>query len=162
MGIGLSSFTPAAGQSFDILDGTLSGTFSSVSLPSLPSGLMWNTSKLYTTGVLSVQIVGDYNGDGVMNAADFVVWRKSLTQTGTGLAADGNHNNSIDAGDYTVWRAHFGQIAGSGAGVGLSGAIPEPAGATMLLVGLLAASARSHSRSGTHRLKPQPRDRNFL
>ena len=32
---------------------------------------------------------GDYNVDGVVDAADYVVWRDSLDETGRGLAADG-------------------------------------------------------------------------
>lgn len=48
-------FNPLAGNSFDILDwGTLNGTFDTVDLPALSSGLYWDTSALYTGGVLSV------------------------------------------------------------------------------------------------------------
>ena len=54
----INSFTPKRGDSFDILDwGTLSGTFSTLQLPVLDSGLAWNTSQLYTTGVISVTAV---------------------------------------------------------------------------------------------------------
>jgi autotransporter-associated beta strand protein len=49
---GTHSFT--AGDSFNLFDGVLSGTFSSVSLPSLSGGLQWDTSSLYATGVISV------------------------------------------------------------------------------------------------------------
>ena len=77
----INSFTPSAGQSFDILDWTsVNGTFSSLSLPTL-TGLAWNTSQLYTTGVLSVGIPGDYNLNGVVDAADYVVWRKNAGTT---------------------------------------------------------------------------------
>jgi hypothetical protein len=77
--------------------------------------------------VISVQIIGDYNGNGVVDAADYVVWRDTLGQTGVGLAADGNRNGSIDANDFTVWRSHFGQVAGSGSGAGQSASeVPEP------------------------------------
>jgi hypothetical protein len=69
----IEGFTPAAGNSFDILDwGTLSGTFSTIVLPTL-SGLAWNTSQLYTTGVLSLAAAGlrgDFNLDGTVNALD--------------------------------------------------------------------------------------------
>ena len=42
----INGFTPNAGQSFNILDwGSLAGTFSSLTLPSL-AGLAWNTSQL--------------------------------------------------------------------------------------------------------------------
>jgi hypothetical protein len=52
---------------------------------------------------------GDYNQNGVVDAADYVAWRNTLGQSGSGLGADGNGNGRIDAGDYAVWRAHFGQ-----------------------------------------------------
>ena len=50
-------FTPGAGQSFDLLDGTWDGTFASVSLPALSDGLSWDASALYTKGVVRVQSV---------------------------------------------------------------------------------------------------------
>ena len=76
----INGFKPQAGQSFDILDwGTLIGTFGSLVLPTLEPGLAWNTSQLYTTGVLSVAtaagIPGDFNHNGVVDAADYVAWR---------------------------------------------------------------------------------------
>jgi hypothetical protein len=137
LSVGLVGFAPTAGNSFDILDwGSLGGTFSSLSLPPLTTGLMWNSSKLYTTGVLSVQMLGDYNGNGVVDAADYTVWRDTLGQMGTGLAADGNGNGTIDAGDYTVWQTNFGNHAGSGATSSL--AVPEPTGLLLAWIGALA------------------------
>ena len=53
-------------------------------------------------------IMGDYNGNGLVDAADYGLWRKTMGQTGIGLAADGNSNNLVDAGDYSVWRSNFG------------------------------------------------------
>jgi hypothetical protein len=80
---------------------------------------------------------GDYNGNGVVDAADYVVWRESLNKTGTGLAADGNGNGVVDAGDFTVWRSHFGSVATSidstGSLVrGING-VPEPNSVVYLL-----------------------------
>jgi hypothetical protein len=97
-------------------------------------------------------LAGDYNGDGTVDAADYVVWRNTLGQMGAGLAADGNGNDEIDAGDYSVWRANFGRApsAGWSAGSGSAGyplgasaetlsvAVPEPAAPIMLLTGILA------------------------
>jgi hypothetical protein len=72
----IDSFTPVAGQAFDILNwGTLSGTFSTINVPTL-SGLAWDISQLYTTGVISLAsaaLPGDYNNDGSVDAADSVV-----------------------------------------------------------------------------------------
>jgi PEP-CTERM motif-containing protein len=130
------SFTPAAGNSFDILDwGSLSGTFSSLSLPSLTAGLMWNASHLYTTGILSVTLAGDYNRNGIVDAADYTVWRDTLGST-TNLVADGNGSRTIDAGDYDVWKTNFGNH--SGAGASANAAVPEPSTLWMVLSGILA------------------------
>src|SRR5262249_17295199 len=113
------------GDSFDILDwGSLAGTFSSIQLPALSGGLGWDSSQLYTTGVLSITgigVPGDYNGNGVVDAADYVVWRKGLGATFT-------------QSDYAVWRSHFGQTAGVGAGASLNTAVPEPATLVMLIL----------------------------
>jgi T5SS/PEP-CTERM-associated repeat protein len=129
-----AGFIPTAGNSFDVLDGsTMDGAFSILNLPALPAGLMWNTSQLTYTGVLNAQIVGDYNGDGKVDLADFVVWRKTLSQSGSGLPAAGNKNNLVDNGDYSVWRAHFGETAGSGSGAIANAAVPEPETLVLLL-----------------------------
>jgi hypothetical protein len=55
-------------------------------------------------------VLGDYNQDGHVDAADYVVWRDALEVGGPGRA-DGNHDGQIDAGDYDVWRTAFGNSA---------------------------------------------------
>lgn len=50
----LNGFTPSADQSFDIFSGNTAGSFTQVNLPALGNGLSWDTSNLYTTGVVSV------------------------------------------------------------------------------------------------------------
>jgi hypothetical protein len=55
---------------------------------------------------------GDYNYSGVVDAADFVLWRKSLEPNGD-LRADGDGDGDIDQDDYAVWRANFGAVAAS-------------------------------------------------
>ena len=74
------------------------------------------------------QLPGDYNSDGTVDAADYVVWRKSLDQTGMGLAADGNRDEIVDGGDYDIWRAYFGWSTESGSVLaGPAANVPEPA-----------------------------------
>lgn len=81
---------------------------------------------------------GDYNGNHVVDAADYIVWRntKGLSASPNGSGADGNSNGTIDDGDYTFWRSKFGNAAGSGSGQ--SSPIPEPAAAALLLAALIA------------------------
>lgn len=47
-------FTPSLGQSFDFFDGKTTRTFVTLSLPTLVAGLQWNTSQIYSNGVLSI------------------------------------------------------------------------------------------------------------
>jgi hypothetical protein len=106
-------------------------------------------------------LAGDYNRDGSVDAADYVVWRKTLGETSPNLdpdtfkvislgnmaangAVSGNcgHNTPncevIDELDYEVWRANFGRTvstSGSGGGVGSgSASVPEPASAALALL----------------------------
>lgn len=90
--------------------------------------------------------LGDYNGNGVVDAADYTVWRDTLGST-TDLRADGNSAgqsaNIIDQDDYVFWQQNFGRVAGSGSGAEMSGAVPEPSGIVLILcaAGLLLNSA---------------------
>jgi hypothetical protein len=51
-----NAFTPTVGEHFDVFDylGGNSGLFSAVNLPALPGGEGWDTSQLYTAGVIIV------------------------------------------------------------------------------------------------------------
>ncbi|MEX2172272.1 MAG: hypothetical protein WD851_23330 [Pirellulales bacterium] len=125
----IDDFVPQSGDTFEFLavGGDLSGAFSTVTLPSLSAELTWNVSQLYANGALSVTLVGDYNNNGTVDAADYTVWRDTLGST-TNLAADGNGNNVIDAGDYGVWKQNFGRTSGTGSG----GMVPEPTALVLL------------------------------
>ena len=95
-----------------------------------------------TTFIGSLPTSGDYNNNGVVDAADYVVWRKTLGETGTWLAADGDNNNRIDAGDYGVWRASFGQMGSNGFPLSPSGFwanVPEPDGLMLTMIALLSS-----------------------
>jgi T5SS/PEP-CTERM-associated repeat protein/autotransporter-associated beta strand protein len=97
---------------------------------------------LLTVGQLP-GLPGDYNGNGVVDAADYTVWRDTLGQSGFGLAADGDGDDMIDQDDYDLWVANFGMTAGSGAGSGPAGVpptratVPEPASATLIAMASL-------------------------
>jgi hypothetical protein len=82
-----------------------------------------------------VSTPGDYNGDGLVNIADYTVFRDTLGST-TNLAADGNDSGAVESGDYTYWRQRFG-TSGSGAGNGSDTAVPEPAACLLALAAAL-------------------------
>jgi hypothetical protein len=75
----INAFNPANGDSFDILDfGSLAGTFSTTSLPTLDPGLAWDTSALYSTGTLSVYLViPEPSTVALLLFAGAVLWRRS-------------------------------------------------------------------------------------
>jgi len=80
------------------------------------------------------ELDGDYNCDGSVDAADYVAWRATLGQTGSGLAADGNRNGEVDEVDYTIWRANFGRTSSAHAtrSAAAPNALPEPSAALLL------------------------------
>jgi autotransporter-associated beta strand protein len=90
------------------------------------SGLITGSGLLLVTTFIPSILVGDYNEDGIVDAADFVVWRKSI-----GLPTLPNRDpanmGAIGTADYNSWVANFGATApGAGAGADLA-AVPEPA-----------------------------------
>lgn len=107
-------------------------------------------TKIVRTNLIVATNDGDYNNDGVVNAADFVLWRDTLGKAVTSFAeADGSGNGLIDTPDYTFWRARFGNLSpGSGAGAG-SAMVPEPA--TWVLAVFAAGLALAATRSGARR-----------
>jgi hypothetical protein len=78
------------------------------------------------TGLAPVSVPGDYNNNGVVDAADYSLWRK-----GGPLQNEVDTPGTNNAADYTAWRARFGNVAGSGSIVG--SAIPEPRACFLLL-----------------------------
>ena len=51
-----NAFTPVAGDQFKLLSfATSAGSFGTLQLPTLPTGLSWNTDQLYTTGTIGVE-----------------------------------------------------------------------------------------------------------
>jgi hypothetical protein len=96
----------------------------SLTLAGPDAGLFSGVSVIGNNLVLAVAgagLDGDYNGDNVVDAADYIVWRKT----------DGT------PGGYNLWRENFGNTAGSGAGSGVQTAVPEPSAFSMALVSCL-------------------------
>ncbi len=114
----------------------------------------------------SQDLAGDYNLNGVVDAADYVVWREGAgsqseydiwranfghSAAAPSLPGDYNNNGLVDAADYVVWRntdgiqegydtwrSHFGQTNGSSSSEISDAAAPEPASIVMLSVGTIA------------------------
>jgi hypothetical protein len=114
------------GETF-LLGGTVLAPGTSLSLgtaydlgtgdPVIDTGLAMQVYDLNTHTIMSTLVEykagglsGDFNSDGKVDAADYVVWRKTLG----------------DLSNYNLWRANFGATSGSGSGLGSLAAVPEP------------------------------------
>lgn len=134
-----AGFTLGANDSFEILDvvGTRTGQFSGLGEGALVGSFGGrdlfityaaddgNDVALFTASDLP----GDFNHDGAVDAADYVLWRKSPIQHG------GN------PGGYDTWHANFGTAAGAGGSPVAAPAVPEPAGFILVCIVAMAAMA---------------------
>jgi hypothetical protein len=84
------------------------------------------------TGFLSDGVAGDYDGNGMVDAADYTVWRDTLGSQ-LDLRADGNGNGRVDPGDYRFWKVRFGNTVHQT----LSVTVPEPIAVVILFSGLV-------------------------
>lgn len=76
---------------------------------------------------------GDYNDDGVVDAADYVMWRDNLGAPAGALGNDID-GGMIDTDQYYTWRSNYGAVTLSGA-PSTSVTAPEPSTSTALVVG---------------------------
>jgi hypothetical protein len=96
-----------------------------------PSGLADITEVItYTFAEAPAGVPGDYNGNLVVDAADYTIWRDTLGST-TDLRANGDNTGTsagvIDQADFSFWKANFG-----GSGAGAVAAVPEPTAGLLL------------------------------
>jgi hypothetical protein len=109
-------------------------------------------------------LAGDYTRDGAVDTADYVLWRDTLGEQSPNLALptddppgtfevvsfgdmrangavsgacgyDKENCEVINQADYEVWTSNFGRTI-SGSGIGSGAAVPEPASAALVLMGL--------------------------
>jgi T5SS/PEP-CTERM-associated repeat protein len=136
----LGGYQPNSGDTFEILhaaDG-IAGTFSEEDLPALRGGLYFEIEYSAQSVTLeTVGVLGDYNRNGHVDSADYIVWRNSLNQPGAGLFADGSGDGQITRLDFDVWKSQFGQPLGSGDQTQQVPTVPEPASALLCTIGLL-------------------------
>lgn len=102
--------------------------------------------NLTTIKLRPAALPGDYNEDGMVNLADYTVWRDSL---GANISLPGEDDGAstpgvVDVEDYEFWKANFGNTGGAGAVA--ASTIPEPATVTLALVGSVAVAGIGRRR----------------
>ena len=155
-------WTKISATSTQLAEGVFAGSGGSLlAHRSVSLGAIWNPNvvawtDLYFNVLQDTQVLpvffqlavdGDYNHNGTVDSADYIIWRQKLGST-TSLDADGDINGIVDAGDYDIWRRNFGSsLFGSGSSLPLDtgqsllqpgGGVPEPASVTLALLALTA------------------------
>jgi len=103
----------------------------------------------FETGVPVPELPGDYNGDHVVDAADYTVWRNNLN-TDADLPND-ETPGMVDSGDYDVWKSHFGESL-PGSGSLAQSPVPEPSTAAAALVAAMLLMGICRGKSSTGRV----------
>lgn len=142
--------TNAALASGTLEVGVWGGTFGS--LPDATAQFDWAEIRL---GVWA----GDYNEDGLIDAADYTTWRNALgTAVTPWEGADGDGDGIVTAADYDVWKLNFGKTIQHLDGAGSLAAVPEPNSLVLLLAGIMLGSygRRRHKRFEVERAAHLP------
>lgn len=146
-------FKPTPGTIFDILTADIiSGQFAELDI-NVPYGTILNGSVLYQSNKVSFRVdqftspsttpprPSDFNGDGVVDREDLVIWTESYGQGATkgGDLGDADGDGDVDGRDMLIWQRQTGKPSDSLPSHRLAlTAVPEPS--TMLL-GIIAVAA---------------------
>lgn len=104
----------------------------------------------------SATLFGDYNDDGIVDSADYVVWRKNLDAIVSLPNEDPDMTpGQVTDGDYSVWTAHFGEGVSLGASSTSMMAANTPEPGMLLLFISASASIACFSRGGARGCSPR-------
>jgi cyclophilin family peptidyl-prolyl cis-trans isomerase len=137
----ISSFSPSAGDTFNILNaGSITGSFSTATLPTLRSGLAWDLQT--TANSMKLVVLPDYNNNGTVDVGDLTVWQDNYGST-TSLAADGDGDGRITGRDYLLWQRYYGETKTlPPAPLAALASVPEPASSVLALFAIMAGLSR--------------------
>jgi hypothetical protein len=112
----INGFIPNGGQQFTIL--TAGSIINNGFVLTGPAASSFNLLVNSTSVILqAIDLPGDYNHNNVVDAADYVGWRKT---------------DGTQAG-YNTWRATFGHPNDSGSETFVNASVPEPTTSVLLL-----------------------------
>jgi T5SS/PEP-CTERM-associated repeat protein len=163
-GTGANPINPMAGDQYQILatGGLLSGIFTRQAFPALAPGLDWFVDYNYLAGTVTLQVRdlmnvmgADFNGDGIIDAADLAIWLmfNGLTSGATPAQGDADGDGDVDGDDFLIWQQTIGPVppgSGSGAAHDLAATVPEPSAWLLLALGSLIGAACRRRSSRRH------------
>ncbi|MCC7086173.1 MAG: hypothetical protein IT427_14315 [Pirellulales bacterium] len=81
---------------------------------------------------LSSLVPGDFNGDGNVDGADFVIWQTNFPKAEGGMldTGDANGDGAVDGADFVVWQTNFPFTPSAGTNF-----VPEPFAWTLAAIG---------------------------
>lgn len=104
---------------------------------SSPNSLAYNMPAYSVTTLELSAVPGDFNGDGMVDAADLAQWQGNFPKSAGGnwTTGDADGDGDVDGADFIVWQTHFGTTAAA--------AVPEPGGILIAATGLLLFGIRT-------------------
>ncbi|QDT75183.1 dockerin type I domain-containing protein [Lacipirellula limnantheis] len=86
----------------------------------------------------------DFNGDNVVDGADFLIWQRGFGLTGqpNKSTGDANGDGNVDGADLDLWKTKF----GGAPAIAAVGSIPEPTSMAMAAAALVAGCAVARRR----------------
>jgi T5SS/PEP-CTERM-associated repeat protein len=154
---GTNLFLPEPGDFFDVLTAdAIDAEFLLIEAPEFDNrafvagvvDLGVDAGQALRITVVPVGLAGDYNENGVVDGADFLVWQRNL---GSDTSLPNDDTPGVGPEDYAVWRARFGQTAPA-SGAALS-TVPEPTSLVPLLIAAAFAAAWRSRRFGAPLLR---------
>jgi peptidyl-prolyl cis-trans isomerase A (cyclophilin A) len=139
---GFTAFGRVVGSGMSVVDAIAAlprvnagGAFNTLPVRNFSGGNISYQNLTNVTRIIERDLApGDYNFDGVVNNADYLVWKNSFGST-TLAEADGNGDGVVNAADYTVWRDSM-------AGAAQSVTIPEPTAAALVVLAAFGCGLR--------------------
>ncbi|MEM8947593.1 MAG: dockerin type I domain-containing protein, partial [Planctomycetota bacterium] len=88
--------------------------------------LQWLIDYSATEVTLSVIFGADFDGSGLVDGADYLIWQRGIGQSGQldNSAGDADGNGVVDADDLAIWRSQLG--TNPNAPTSAAVAVPEP------------------------------------